>query len=457
MIRNYLEVVNRGYQGPTVSKEDWDLDYIVMTTRDLVEKYDLDWDKNVITPSDDDLAERIFKAGRELILETGLYNISTSKVIKFTEEEVDEALRHCPKTLVMGEGKDAVTLYARNPEDTRKPIVTAGNPGVPTPEALFKPTVKSWAQEPAVDMITCGSLVDVDGFKVISREPSELIAVRRELQYLRQILKEVGRPGMGMLAAESSVSEIGDLSVVHPDYLRKCDSHLVALFNELIIDRDNMLRAASSIEYGMRNASLACVMVGGLAGGAAGAAVVMVASMLAANIICRADYHLCHPIHIKNTATSARECMWLQSVVCQAFAKCAPSIIVCDIYPKSGAMTKELLYEVAANALAITVSGGHLEGVGSSDGLRPNGTGLEARLMGEVGAAASRQGITREQGNVMINKLLDKYEFIFNKEDGNPGVRFDEAYDITSITPKKEWLKMYEEVKVELHEMGLFI
>ena len=62
-----------------------------------------------------------------------------------------------------------------------------------------------------------------------------------------------------------------------------------------------------------------------------------------------------------------------------------PNIIIGDIYPKSGAGTKELLLETAANSIAITVSGGHLEGVGSCDGLKPNCSGLEARVMGETG------------------------------------------------------------------------
>ena len=74
--------------------------------------------------------------------------------------------------------------------------------------------------------------------------------------------------------------------------------------------------------------------------------------------------------------------MWVESVVCQAFAKHAPCIIFGDIYPKSGALTKELLYEVAANAIVITVSGGHLKGPASADGLLPNCTGLEGALDG---------------------------------------------------------------------------
>ena len=147
--------------------------------------------------------------------------------------------------------------------------------------------------------------------------------------------------------------------------------------------------------------------------------------------------------------------MWVQSAVEQAFARNAPCIIVSDIYPKSGALTKELLYEVAANAIAITVSGGHLEGVGAADGLYPNGTGLEARWMGEVGHAVAKQKLTFSEANQLVNRLLNRYEHIFQLKSGNPGVRFDKAYDLKTLKPVPTWQKMYDEVKTEVREMGL--
>lgn len=455
MIRNYLEVVQRAETGPKIKKEDWDFDFIVEMTQEVADKYGLSWEADNLTPDDPDLADRVFNAGRDLVIKTGVYSLSHGRVIELTTAEVDEGIRAMRKELVMGEGKDTRTLFARDIMDPRPPIVWAGNPGVPTPEALFLPSVRSWAQEPIVDLITCGSLVDVDGYSVKSADVSEIFAVKRELEYLRHCRQMVGRPGMGMLAAQSSVSEIGDVAAAHPDYLRPCDAHLVAMFNELMIDRGNMIRAAHSESYGMRNASLACVMVGGLGGDASGAAVVQVASLLAANIVCRADYHLCHPIHVNHVATSTRGCMWLQSVVCQAFARNAPAIIVCDIYPKSGALTKELLYEVAANALAITVSGGHLEGVGSADGNAPHGTGLEVRLMGEVGHTAAIQGLSLQDANRMIGALLGKYEHVFDLPGGNPRQCIDKAYDLGKMAPVPEWQGMYAAVVDELVRLGV--
>ena len=404
---SYLDLIERFDTGAAISKNDWDFDHIVMPVRSLVKKYQLHWNPAQPIPNDPELADRLYQAAIELAYLAGSYSLSSGRMLAFQPGEIETALRASPQELIMGEGSQARTLYARKVLDERAPLVWAGNPGCPTPERLFLPYVTSCIQEPIVDLLTCGSLTAVDGHAVTTAGPVEIAATRLELRLLRQGLRNTGRAGMGLLAAQSSVSELGDLAASSPEYLRPCDAHLVPILNELIMDSRNIARAVNSLDYGMRNASLACVMVGGLAGDAPGAALLQAASFLVANLTCRADYHLLHPIHIRHIATSTRQVMWVQSIVSQAFARNAPSIIVGDIYPKSGAVTRELLYEVAANAITLTVSGAHLEGVGSADGNVPNGTGLEARWMGEVGHAVTRQRIDLEQANSLVLRLLE--------------------------------------------------
>ncbi|MBQ3956586.1 MAG: monomethylamine:corrinoid methyltransferase [Clostridia bacterium] len=449
---HFLELVNRGYAGEAVSKDDWDMDHIVVPMMDIIEEFELERGEGDVLLFDADTARTYFDAAVEFLVRSGVYNQSTGRVMSFTREEILEAARNMPKAVTVGRGADAYTFVPRVPDDKRLPGVVAGNPGCPMSEEIFRRTVTSWAKEPVVDMVTCGSIVEVDGFDVVRASPSEVIALRREMKYLNEICAEVGRPGIGRLAAESSVSEIGDLAAMAPGGFQPGDAHLIALNNELIMTNDNLIRVANAMDTPVLNASLACVMVGGLAGGAEGAAVCMIASLLADSLVGRADYHLCHPIHIRHIATSTPECMWLSSVVCQAFAASAPAVIICDIYPKSGAGTVELLREVAANALAITVSGGHLEGVGSCDGLKPNCSGLEARLMGEVGKAAAAQGMTRAEAEPIIRKLLEGYRHVFEK--GNEGLSFAEVYGEDG-EPRAFWLEMYNQVREELIGLGL--
>jgi len=455
VITNYLEILDRASQGEYLAETDWDLQRVALTTQKLVKKYKLEWDPQQIVTDDPGLADAIFDAGLELALEIGAYSRTTERVISFDRSELETGLFTMPQQLTVGCGKDARTLFARQIMDSRPPLVWGGNPGAPHPEHLFVPSVTSWAQEPLVDMITCGSLAAVDGREVRTGDPVEIVATRRELLYLRQILKRVGRPGMGLLGAQSSVSELGDLAVAHPDYLRPSDAHLVPMLNELKIDNRNIARAVNSLEYGMLNAALYCVLVGGLGGDAPGSAVVNAASFIVGNLTNQSDYQLLHPIHMRHVATTTRQVLWVENIIQQAFARNAPCIIVTDVYPKSGALTRELLYETAANAITITVSGGHLEGVGSADGLVPNATGLEVRLMAEVGQAAARQGLTLEEANQLVISLVEKYEHVFENPQGNPGVRFDEAYDLETIKPVEKWTSLYKEVKKELYEMGL--
>lgn len=454
-IYSYHDIMGRARSGPYITEEDWDLKKVALNTRKLVRKRKLKWNPEQIVTDDPGLADAIFEAGLELAKLIGVYSRTTERIIEFDADELETGLHKMPQSLVLGEGKDARTLFARKIMDERPPLVWAGTPGTPMPEALFLPSVMSWMQEPIVDLVTCGSLTHIDGREVRTSDPIEIMATRRELNYMHTGLARVGRPGMGMLAAQSAVSELGDLAVAHPDYLRPCDSHLIPMLNEMKVDHRNIARVVNSLEYGMLNASLVCVIVGGMGGDAPGSAVVNVASFILGNLTSRADYQLLHPIHIRHVATTTRATLWVENIVQQAFARNAPCIMVTDVYPKSGALTRELLYETAANAIVIAATGGHLEGVGAADGNAPNSTGLEARFMGEVGHAVTKQCLGLQDANELVLKLLAKYEHIFESPAGNPGVSFDQAYDLETLTPVSEWQQMYAEVKADVRELGL--
>lgn len=451
----YPEILARAQSGEPVSRADWEYQHVTLGVRLAVDKFQLNWNKTDILPQDDALVDRIFQAGWELALGLGIYHAGTGRVIRFSPEELAAGLRSVPQTLVIGEGGDERLLFARQPRDSRPPLVWGGSPGTPIPEEIFYPLALSYVREPLIDLLTCGSLVSTDGMAVQAGEATEILATRQELSLLRRIIKDAGRPGMGMLAAQSSLTELGDLAVSQPDYLRPCDAHLVPLLNELILDGHNAARVVNSLDYGMRNASLACVMLGGLAGGAGGAAALQVASIILANLVCRADYHILHPVHIRRVATSDRGILWMQSAVLQAFARNAPCIIVADVYPKSGAQTPELLWETAACALVLSASGGHLEGAGAADGAKAHCSGLEARWMAEIGRAASLGGLGLEAAASLGVELVKKYEHIFNPGQACPGVPFDQCYDLETITPRPEWQKMYEDAHREVEGLGL--
>ena len=74
----------------------------------LVQKHEIRWrETGSWFNTDDDLADRAFRAAVEFLTETGIYCTSTNRVIHFTEDEVLDAIREAPEQVHMGEGRDA--------------------------------------------------------------------------------------------------------------------------------------------------------------------------------------------------------------------------------------------------------------------------------------------------------------------------------------------------------------
>jgi methylamine--corrinoid protein Co-methyltransferase len=451
------KILDLSNSGDYLEEEAWDLEKVAATTRELVRKYAITWNPDILIPNDPKLIEILFTAGIELASRLGIYLRDTQRIVPYSMDEIWSGLEGMPGQLTMGEGKDACSLFSRKLMDTRPPLVWGGSPGTALPEQFFMEIETSYAQESLINMLSTGSLATIDGREVRTGTPLELLVTQRELTLLRHAIERVNRPGMGLMGAESSVSAFGDLAVANPKFLRSCDAHLIPMQNELKVDTTSLMKAANSIEYGMRNSSLPCVIVGGLGGDAPGSAILTIASLALSNLACLADFHSLHPIHIRQVATTTRSVLWVESVVCQAFASHAPCIMFGDIYPKSGALTRELLYEVAANAILVSVSGGHLKGPASADGLLPNCTGLEARWMAEVGEAVSRQQLDLVEANALVKKLLGKYEHVFIQPGGNPGEPFQQAYDVDNLQPKTAWFSMYEQVRQDVKALGLRI
>ena len=133
--------------------------------------------------------------------------------------------------------------------DGRPPLSWGGSPGTALPEELFLAIETSYAQEGIIDMLSTGSLASVDGREVRTGTPLEVLATKRELKLLRKAIEAAGRPGMGLMGAESSVSAYGDLAVATPVLLRPCDAHLIPMQNELKLDYTSLTKAANSISF----------------------------------------------------------------------------------------------------------------------------------------------------------------------------------------------------------------
>lgn len=401
-------------------------------------------------PNDRSIDKDVFEAGLRLLLEVGLYIVELGTVAKVSEEEVLDALKSVKSEVRLGYGADLRTLSLRKPSSGGKPFIFGGYAGTPTPEEVFKPSALSYALEPLVDALDHGSLTSTAGLSLARSAPSEVEATLTELRLLREAVEEAGRPGLHLLACETSMSAVANAAAMASGLLRRSDAQLIPILNEMKVGYDQLLKAYIGSLYGVHNAALVDPIVGGFARGAAGSAICAVAEVLASIAIYGASYVLIHPYHIHLKATSARECLWVEGVLGLVGERLRVPLVG-DVWPANGGGCTEMLYEIAANAIVASSCGLNLLGPAPANGEKPHGSGLEARLMAEVGMVAA--SLKLEDAAELAKALLRCYEH--SLRNPNPGLPFSELYDAGRRSPSPHWVSAYGRVKEELAEMGL--
>ena len=196
-------------------------------------------------------------------------------------------------------------------------------------------------------------------------------------------------------------------------------------------------------------------MFGGYCGGIEETAICDVAATLASYALMDCDIHLDGPIHIRWGTTTTRETLQIAAHSAAAIDLNTDLLLGNQYYTLAGPCTEMCLLETAAQAITDTASGRELiSGAASSKGVvKDRTTGMEARMMGE--AAISAAGMDIQEANAVLDNLVSLYERNFSRPP--VGKRFQDCYDITSVTPSKEYLKVYEKAISTLNKCGLDI
>lgn len=193
-----FDVYDRARAGQKVEESDWDYKIIPQTATKLKKKYNIKMDKKTIIPTDKELINNLFNAGLDMLTECGVYCIDTKRVIKYTRDEILASIKGASKSVIYGEGKDAVELACRSYNDSRPPLIQGGPTGAPCSEELFLPIHQSYAQELLVDTIVDGVLQTIHGKDPKPGTPWEIAAVKTEAIMVRAAQLRAGRPGMGL-------------------------------------------------------------------------------------------------------------------------------------------------------------------------------------------------------------------------------------------------------------------
>ncbi len=451
----FWEVIRRSEKGPFIKEEEFDRK-VGSTASRSVKKYDIKYDPEQVVPSDDDLADRIYQAGFELFLELGVYCRDTSRLIIFSREEVEWALKHAPTTVTYGQGKDVRIMTHRSIEDSSPPFCLCTPVGCMVAEERFVAMVQSYAQEPLADTFSSAFSQTVQGRPIKSGTPQEMEAGIWNVVKLREAARAAGRPHIGIHNLVTNAERTdATLAAVRTEFgAQSNDGLAVAATAEMKVDYERIKKTVFLRHTGYNKYGLYGPIMGGYAGGPEETAIVHVAHHFLGLLVFDVQWHDGFPLHLMQGCNTTRDLLWLISVTAQALSRNTHLLIGVSPFTAAGPCTEMVVYEIVAGVLAATVSGLHLNLVAVARNKLPErSSGMEARIGAEAGHLAARQGITREQANDIVKQILSEYETQII--DAPIGKRFDECYNLETVQPTQEYLDLYEKCKEKLNGFGL--
>jgi methylamine--corrinoid protein Co-methyltransferase len=449
-----LDIYDRTLTGRPVSEMDFDTKILPHKVQELIKKYDLKYDPAKPVPTDESLAKNAYKAGLELLTEIGVLCIDTSRIIPIAEAEVKEVLRAKSNEIVVGEGVDAVKIVGRKPGDKVPPHICGGPCGGPLSTEIYSEVLQSYAQEPLVKSIHTGSMYEVGGREIRAGTPSELLAARCEGIWARETISKANRPGTSIMGVMSAVTlaaiEVADL----PGGLRPTDMHLISFLNELKTDWRLLSKVVYNLQVGNIISSCQAPIMGGIAGGPEGTAIVTIATTLQ-GFVMGGIMHSIAPFNW-HAVNSDRTGIWMASLHNLALRTAGvnlPTFVYMN--PWAGPCTEMITYEIPALVIACTASGtsGIFSAAPRGGNVKDHFTGMESRIAAETAHAAA--GMKIETANEIVDILLKKYEVAHKEKKVPSGKTFQECYDVKALTPCKEYLEFWAKTKKELEDLGL--
>lgn len=454
---SFYEVIDRTLTGPLISDQDYYLKIYVPELNNIIQKYKIKYNPDTPLPSDNELADTVFEAAVDFFSRVGAYCPDTSRRLQFTKEEILQAASEAPSESVFGEGLDRKIMRSRKPDEHTEPWYHCGGGIYTTSESIFMNQVEGLANIKKANSLSIPSSINLKGKDARVQSPQEILSTIKTVTMAREACRRAGRPGLPILNGISTATgPISMFAASHPNFgLRSSDGFLVDSLAELIVDFEALDKVAFYTSIGANIGSTSTPLFGGYNGGAEGNVIVTVVYNLLGILVFRGTYHYNAPLHTKLKVSSTRPLLWVIALANQALHRNAPYPTVNLPYLGGGAGTNFYYYEMAAYHTCVVTSGGNMLSGHPSTAVAPDSIlPLDHVLNVEVAEAASK--ITRKEANLIVLKLLDKYE----KQLKNPpkGLTYQECYDVvTGKLTNAEYARSIDRIREELRNIGLSV
>ncbi|WP_418791984.1 monomethylamine:corrinoid methyltransferase [Phosphitispora sp. TUW77] len=424
-----LDFQERSLNGPVMKMDEFDL-ALAKKVRELVKKYGIKYNPEELLP-DDATADAVYKAGVELLADIGVLNIETTRVIKWTREEIEQVCkeyRDNPPSVTFGRAEDAHTVVYRPEQDPKRPACWACAAGV-IGEDWFIPYLQSFAQEPTVEGFgIAGGIASVGGMAPKAGCPSEISCGLWEQRATTEAVRRAGRPNihLGLIPTVSTTG--GTLAVIGSGLREPYNTQVgIHIIPEQKIDWTRFNLAVAIQQRGIEPWTSTMSLLGGLCGGPAGVAVGMMANFIGQLSYAHGRLGSFYVNDMTGRASN-REALWTYAAAFRAVnrnIKVATGTCCSDSAPVFS-REEHIIRGVAMAVVMTACGGGYSWGAGNSG----KSSRIHYDVMGNVAP------MSRDKVNVVLNAVSKQLE----EMDAAGGTKllyndltFRNNYDLTTL------------------------
>ena len=450
-----LDVMEKALNGKPMSETDYQLRVFAPKVQEKVREHKIKFDPSNPIPNDNSLADDVFEAGMELLIDVGAYCTTSGRVISYTEAEIKNALRTAPSKVHFGEGRDRKALVNRKVGDKTPPwcLLGAGG-GACSSDRSFLTLVEGYAEIPETNGITTPAITRVGGMRVRPASPLEILAAQRNAVLAREACNRAGRQGIPIMnSLATAESDIALAAAMHPKFgMRPSDGYMICCMDPMKVDFARLNKVAVALSLGGPIGMCFGPLLGGYSGGPEGTAVSNVAHHMMGILTYQSSWLLPFTIHLKYVASSSRDMLWVISTMGQAVSRNTHLLSLNLNYTTAGPCTPMCLFETSASVTAAVTAGLSIESLGvATNKHEDRTTPVEPRISAEVGHAVA--GMKLSDANELVKKLLGKYE---SKLKAPPlGKSLYECWDPETRRPSKEYKGVIKAYKKSMSALGL--
>ncbi len=460
-----VEIAERVMNGPRMDDMAWNMG-LFKKSEELKRKY------GITEPAEDDLfcydeelADRAFDAGVELLSSLGLYCVSNSRIVELSRDEVLDSVKALPSETNVGEGRDVRTFFRRRIEETRPPKIVGGLHG-PVPEHLVRIIPKCFAEIPKSDMIEGFNMITIDG-REVHGIPIAAYTARREASLLREAVRAAGRPGMPLAFYPIHTDAAAMIAPLDPEHgLRRSDGAIFSVLPDLKIEFGFLTAAIIYEEYGAFKENRG--ITGSFFTSVGGCVIGSIAHAIASWIAYRnrlIGFGAGRP-GLSSLPSAPRRRLsgevWPDSLAHMALDRNSNMIRMGGVGRGNLGGASNLI-SISFRAVVSTVLGAAGLNIDrmvnrTDPTVEFGGTPVETELACSVSEAVVRSGMGREELEPILRKLDEQHWKIDTSvEETYTYARFLDIYDPKEHKPIQEYQEKVDKVKDDLGEMGLDI